>query len=79
MSSFATMNLKNRITQMLWIGNAVTGTFLALLCGAMSFERLGYDTQLATLRMSFNAMIAAIGISLTIFSLWRARSTSSTR
>ncbi|MGO9432919.1 MAG: hypothetical protein ACLPH3_21225 [Terracidiphilus sp.] len=73
------MSLKVRITRMFWIGNAVVCAILALLGGMMSFEGFGYDAQLSALAVRAGALLAATGAGLAAYSLWKARSTSSSR
>jgi hypothetical protein len=79
MRSATAINLQGRITQMFWLGNAVIDAFIMLLGAVMAFGVFGYDPQLAALTVRTGATLAAIGAALTLFSLWKARSTSSTR
>ncbi len=79
MRSATAINLQGRITQLFWLGNAVIDAFIMLLGAVMAFGVFGYDPQLAAMTVRSGAMLAAIGAVLTLFSLWKARSTSSTR
>lgn len=79
MRSATAINLQGRITQLFWLGNAVIDAFIMLLGAVMAFGVFGYDPQLAALTVRAGATLAAIGAGLTLFSLWKARSTSSTR
>jgi hypothetical protein len=79
MISSSAMSLKSRVTQMLWMGNAVVCAFLALSGGVVSFEVSGYDAQLSALAVRAGAVLATTGIVLTVFSLGKVRSIAATR
>jgi hypothetical protein len=76
MSSTSAMSLKKRVTQMFWMGNAMVCAVLALLGGMMSLGASSYDPQLSVLFVRAGAVFAIPGVMLTIFSLWKVRSTS---
>jgi hypothetical protein len=76
MISSSAMSLKSRATQILWVGNAVACAILALFGGVVSFEVSGYDAQLSALAVRAGAAFAVTGVVLTVFSLWKARSTA---
>jgi hypothetical protein len=70
------MSLKGRIAQMLWAGNAISCAFLALHGGLMYFGVFGYNAPLSALSVPAGALLAGTSAALTVFSLWKARSTS---
>jgi hypothetical protein len=79
MRSSSATSLKGRITQMLWVGNAVGCAFLALHGGLMCFGVFGYDAPLSALSVPAGALLAGTSAALTVFSLWKTRSTSASR
>lgn len=76
MRSSSETNLKSRITQLLWAGNALLGGFLALVGGVTFSAASGDNTMLSAMTMRFGATLAATGLALAVFSLWRARSSA---
>jgi len=64
---------------MLWVGNAIVGAFLALHGGLMYFGVVGYDAQLSALSMRAGALLVVTSSMLTVFSVWKARSTAASR
>jgi len=76
MRAAVALSLKSRITQLLWVVNAVMSGFLALLGGAMSIDAFGFDSQLASLVARAGAVLTVAGVALVAFSLWKARSIS---
>jgi hypothetical protein len=68
----AALSLKNRITQILWVGNALAGIFTALLGAGTIHGVSGYDAQLAHLTAYIGTAVTAIGTAFAAFSLWRA-------
>jgi len=69
-------NLKSRITRLLWVGNALLGGFVALVGAMTSSAALGDNTMLSLLTVRIGALLAAVGLALTVFSVWRARSSA---
>lgn len=75
MRSATAISLQGRITQMFWVGNAVINASFAVLGGRMCFAAPGDDMLLSALAVRAGAVLAVTGAVLTLFSLWRARST----
>lgn len=68
----AALSLKTKITQILWVGNALAGIFTALLGAGTVHGVSGYDAQLAHLCAYLGTAVSAIGVAFAAFSLWRA-------
>ena len=64
---------RDRVTHMLWIGNAVVGIFFALLGGLISSETFGYNLHVSVFGMPAGTLLATSGISLFICAVWRIR------
>jgi len=73
------LSLKNRITRMLWVVNAISGSFFALLGGVMVVNLFGYDPQLAPLMARAGTSFVVIGAMLGLYSFWKARSITGMR
>jgi len=76
MRAAVALSLKSRVTQLLWVVNAVMSGCLALLGGAMSIDAFAFDSQLASLVARAGAVLTVAGVALVAFSLWKARSIS---
>ncbi len=79
MRSASEMSLKGRITQMLWVGNAIICAFVALQGALLYFGVFRFDGQLSELSMRAGALLGATSATLTALSLRKARSLSATR
>ena len=79
MSAANAISLKSRVTQMVWIMNAMIGLSFALLGTVMVWNVFGYDAQLAPLMERTGVAFAVTGMTLTLLSLRRASSISASR
>ena len=79
MRSSSEMSLKRRITQMLWVGNAIICAFVALQGALLYFGVFRFDGQLSELSMRAGALLAATSATLTALSFRKARSLSASR
>ena len=73
MRSATAMSLRNRIARLFWEGNTIVCAFVALHGVLMCFGVLGYNAPLSALSVPLGALLAATGVLLTAFSLWKVR------
>lgn len=79
MQAATAISLKSRISRMVWMANAISGIFFALLGTMMVWNAFGYDAQMAPLMERTGVAFAATGMALALLSLRRASSVSASR
>jgi hypothetical protein len=65
------IDLKSRITRMVWLGNATMGTLMAMLGAVMVWNVFGYDAQMAPLMERTGVAFAVTGMALALISMRR--------
>ncbi len=73
MRSASSMSLRNRIARLFWEANTIVCAFLALHGVLMCFGVLSYNAPVSALSVPLGALLAAAGVLLTAFSLWKSR------
>jgi|HubBroStandDraft_2_1064218.scaffolds.fasta_scaffold564554_1 hypothetical protein len=79
MLSSKAMSLKDRITQLFWVGNAIFCALVALQGALLYFGVFGFDAQLAGLSMRVGALLGVTSATLAAFSVRKARSLAMSR
>jgi uncharacterized membrane protein len=66
-------SLRDRVTHMLWICNAMVGVFFAMFGAIILSDNLSYTLHLTVFGMPAGALMAATGASLVLCAIWRIR------